>query len=143
MGLGSDQLVASPEPLYGFTGDAIISTRHIRLPLTVRESDLQATVMADFVIIDSPSAYNIIMGRPAMNDLNLVVSIRALAIKFPTLNGIGYVKGKQYSISHCYEEVLKIGLKEKKINMVSGGEARAFSSNGVSHDLDPREVDCD
>ncbi|XP_052190005.1 uncharacterized protein LOC127799827 [Diospyros lotus] len=38
MGLGSDQLTASPELLYGFTGDAVTPTRRIRLPLTIGDS---------------------------------------------------------------------------------------------------------
>lgn len=43
---------------------------------------------------------------------------------------------------HYYEEALKIGLKGKKVNMVSGGEARVVNSKGLNHDLDPCEVDC-
>ncbi|XP_052197206.1 uncharacterized protein LOC127804386 [Diospyros lotus] len=123
MGLRPDQLTPSPEPLYGFTGDAVIPKGCIRLPLIVGESDLQATAMADFLIIDDPFAYNAVMGRPAINDLDLIVSTKALAIKFPTLKAIGYIKGEQHSARCCYEEALKIGLKGKKINMVSGGEA--------------------
>ncbi|XP_052189983.1 uncharacterized protein LOC127799804 [Diospyros lotus] len=102
-GLRPDQLTSSLEPLHGFTSDAVIPKGRIRLPLTIGESDLQATTIADFLIIDGPSAYNVVMGRPAMNNLDLVVSTKALAIKFPTLKGTG-----------C----------------------------GVSHDLDPRDVDC-
>ena len=73
----------------------------------------------------------------------MVVSTRALAIKFPTLHGTGYVRGEQYSARRCYEEALKIGLKGKKINMVSGGETQVSSNQGVSHDLDARKVDND
>ena len=55
MGLESDQLVASPELFYGFTGDAVILARRIRLPLMVGDSDRQAMVIANFSIIDCPS----------------------------------------------------------------------------------------
>ncbi|XP_052177499.1 uncharacterized protein LOC127791555 [Diospyros lotus] len=143
MGLRPDQLTSSLEPLYEFIGDAIISKGRIRLPLTIGELDLQATAIADFLIIDGPSAYNVIMGRPDMNDLDLVVSTKALTIKFSTPKGTGCVKGEQHSARHCYEEALKIGLKGKKINMVSGGEARVTNGQGISHDLDPCDVDCD
>ena len=78
-----------------------------------------------------------------MNDLNLVVSTRALAIKFPTPNGTGCIRGKQYSATCCYDEALKIGFKGKKVHMVSRGEARVINGKGVSHNLDPREVNCD
>jgi len=83
MGLGPNQLMASLEPLYGFTGDVVIPVGCIRLPLMVGDPNRQSTVMADFLIIDNLSAY-VIMGRPTMNDLNLVVSTRALAMKFLT-----------------------------------------------------------
>ena len=36
-----------------------------------------------------------------------------------------------------------MGLKGKKVNIVSGGETQVISEKGVSHDLDPRQVDCD
>ena len=39
IGLGLDQLVASPEPLYGFIDDAVIPMGHIRLPFMVRDLD--------------------------------------------------------------------------------------------------------
>ncbi|XP_052189931.1 uncharacterized protein LOC127799744 [Diospyros lotus] len=108
MRLGANQLIASLEPLYGLTGDAVILKGRIKLSLIVGESGLQAIAMADFLIIDSPSAYNVIMGRLSMNDLDLVVPTKALAIKFPTPNGTGCVRGEY---------------------------------RGVSHDLDPRDVD--
>ncbi|XP_052172161.1 uncharacterized protein LOC127788085 [Diospyros lotus] len=63
MGLGPDQLIASPEPLYGFTGNAVIPKGCIKLSLTVGESSLQATAKADFLIINSPSIYNVVMGE--------------------------------------------------------------------------------
>ncbi|XP_052181962.1 uncharacterized protein LOC127794755 [Diospyros lotus] len=93
MGLGLDQLMASPEPLYSFTGDAVTPTGCIRLPLRIGDLDHQATIMMDFLIINCPSVYNVVMGRPAMNDLNLVISTKALAIKFSTPNGIGCMRG--------------------------------------------------
>ncbi|XP_052189976.1 uncharacterized protein LOC127799795 [Diospyros lotus] len=83
------------------------------------------------------------MGRPVMNDLNLVVSTRALAIKFLTPNGIGYIRGEQYSVRRCYEEGLKMGLTGKKVNIVSRWEGQIISKKGINHDLDSREVDCD
>ena len=63
MGLGSNQLIAFLEPLYGFTGDAVIPIGCIRLPLTVGDSDRHSTTMADFLVINSPFAYNVVMGR--------------------------------------------------------------------------------
>ncbi|XP_052203123.1 uncharacterized protein LOC127808589 [Diospyros lotus] len=143
MGLGSDQLRASLEPLYGFTRDAVIPTKRISLPLTIGDSDRQAIMMTNFLIIDSPFTYNVVMGRPAMNDLNLVISTKAFTAKFSTPNGTGCIRGEQYSTKCCYEEALKMGFKGNKVNIVSRGGSQGVSEKVVSHDLDPREVDCD
>ena len=99
----------------------------IRLSLTVGDSDRQATILVDFLIINCPSAYNIVMGRPTMNDLNLVILTKALAIKFLTLNRTGCIRGEQYSARHCYKEALKNGFKEKKVNVVFRGRKSMLS----------------
>ena len=95
----------------------------IRLPLIVRDSDRQSSMMANFLIIDCLSAYNVIMGKPVMNDLNMVTSTRALAIKFLTPNGTRCIRGEQYSTRHCYEEAIKMGHKGRKVNVYLRREA--------------------
>ncbi|KAK3009096.1 hypothetical protein RJ639_015071 [Escallonia herrerae] len=49
-----------------------------------------------------PSAYNAILGRPAVNQLQAVVSTYHLKMKFPTEHGIGEVKGDQTTACQCY-----------------------------------------
>ncbi|KAK2965054.1 hypothetical protein RJ639_029535 [Escallonia herrerae] len=55
------------------------------------------------VLIDNgiPSAYNAILGRPALNRLQAVVSTYHLKM-FPTEHGIGEVKGDQTTARQCY-----------------------------------------
>jgi len=36
-----------------------------------------------------------------------------------------------------------MGVIGKKVNVIAGGDPRPANQKGVSHDLDPREVDCD
>ena len=100
-------------------------------------------MMTDFLIIDCPLAYNVVMGRLAMNNLNLVISTKALTIKFLTPSGTGCIRGEQYSARCCYEKTLKMGFKGKKVNIVLGGDLRDVSEKGINHDLNPRKVDCD
>ena len=57
----------------------------------------QLTQMVDFLVVDSPSAYNIILGRTALNKAKAVISTQHLKVKFPTPNGIGEMKGDQKS----------------------------------------------
>ncbi|XP_052193804.1 uncharacterized protein LOC127802147 [Diospyros lotus] len=143
MGLGPKQLSPSPEPLYGFTGDAVVPIGRVKLPFTVGSPGREATAMAEFLIIDCPSAYNVVLRRPVMNELDMVASTRALTVKFPTNNGIGCVRGEQHLARRCYEDAVKMGAKGKKVNLVAGGTQRPLGQSGVNYDLDPREVDCD
>ncbi|KAK3009517.1 hypothetical protein RJ639_014923 [Escallonia herrerae] len=71
-------------PLYGFSNHPITVEGVIALPVTI------------------PSAYNAILGRPAINQLQVVVSTYHLKIKFPMEYGIGEVKGDQTVARHCY-----------------------------------------
>ncbi|XP_052181967.1 uncharacterized protein LOC127794761 [Diospyros lotus] len=89
MGLGLEQLSSSPELLYGFTGDVVVPIGNISLLFTIKDVDRQATTLAEFLIVDCPSAYNVMLGRQAMNDLDLVTSTKSLIVKFPTPNGVG------------------------------------------------------
>ncbi|XP_052187708.1 uncharacterized protein LOC127798287 [Diospyros lotus] len=139
---GLKQLGLSSEPLYGFTGDTMVPVRRISLPFTIGDIDRQPTTLAEFLIVNC-LAYNIVLGRPAMNDLDLVTSIRSLTIKFLTSNGVGCVRGEQHLARRCYEDAIKMGAKGNKVNIVIGSDPRPPSQKRVSYDLDPCEVDCD
>ena len=49
----------------------------------------KTTHMVDFLVVDKPSAYNIILGRPTLNAVKAMVSTYHLAMKFPTPFGEG------------------------------------------------------
>ena len=58
------------------------------LPVTMGEEGAQLTKMVDFLVVDNPSPYNIILGRTALNKAKAVISTHHLKVKFPTPNGI-------------------------------------------------------
>ncbi|KAK3001138.1 hypothetical protein RJ639_021971 [Escallonia herrerae] len=72
------------------------------LPIAIGTPPTQANLMLDFVVVKVPSAYNAILGRPALNQLQAVVSTYHLKIKFPIENRIGEVKGDQTTAYQCY-----------------------------------------
>ncbi|KAK2997639.1 hypothetical protein RJ639_026632 [Escallonia herrerae] len=74
----------------------------IALPVAIGTPPAQANLMLDFVVVKVPSAYNAILGRPALNRLQAVVSTYHLKMKFPTEHGIGEVKGDQTTARQCY-----------------------------------------
>ncbi|KAL5773687.1 hypothetical protein ACOSQ2_013611 [Xanthoceras sorbifolium] len=69
--------------------------------------------MADFLVIDYPTAYNAVLGRPALNDIEIFTSIKHLTLKFPTPTGIGHVYEEQKVARSCYEKTVKFRMWEK------------------------------
>ena len=77
MGLKDSNLKRSPNP--------------ITLPMTVGEYPRQSCVMADLLVIDQPSAFNVVLDRPSLRALKVITIIYHLLMKFPTPNDIGQV----------------------------------------------------
>ncbi|XP_073317227.1 uncharacterized protein [Primulina huaijiensis] len=83
MDLQGYHLEAVETALFGFAGHVVYPEGEVVLPLTLGSQDLKKTVMTTFTVVDSPSSYNIILGRPAMNELKAVASTYHQRIKFP------------------------------------------------------------
>ena len=66
----------------------------------------QFTRQLDFLVVDCPSSYNVIIGRPTLNKWKSATSTYCLKVKFPIENGIGKVKGDQVLARECYQAVL-------------------------------------
>ncbi|KAL5550182.1 hypothetical protein UlMin_000358 [Ulmus minor] len=57
----------------------------------------------NFVVVDCPSSYNVIIGRPTLNAIRAVTSTYHLLVKFPTVGGIEVLKGDQQESRDIYE----------------------------------------
>ncbi|KAK2996418.1 hypothetical protein RJ639_026444 [Escallonia herrerae] len=102
MNIPTDRLRKMEAPLYGFSNHPVAAEGIIALPVAIGTPPAQANLMLDFVVVKVPSAYNAILGRPALNRLQAVVSTYHLKMKFPTEHGIGEVKGDQTTARQCY-----------------------------------------
>ena len=63
--------------------------------MTLGEYPRQSCVMADFLVIDQPLAFNVVLGRPYLRELKAITSIDHLLMKFSTTHEVGEVKGDQ------------------------------------------------
>ena len=89
-------------PLYGFTGDSLMPAGSIILPVAIGEAPRQVNNMIDFVVVDIPSAYNMILGRPFLSKIRGVLSIYHNVLKFPIGEEVGILKGDQQMAQRCY-----------------------------------------
>ncbi|KAL8543080.1 hypothetical protein ACS0TY_003819 [Phlomoides rotata] len=58
-------------------------------------------------IIDVPSSYNVILGRPSLNVFQAVVSTFHMKMKFPIGDEVGEVMEDQFSSRRCYVDTIK------------------------------------
>ncbi|GAV80367.1 hypothetical protein CFOL_v3_23828 [Cephalotus follicularis] len=102
----ADQLKPVKTPLVGFTGEMIHPLGSINLPVVAGTAPRQTQVEMTFLVVDTPSPYNTIMGRPSLNLLEAIVSTRHLLVKFPTRFGVGEVSGDQQAARQCYKTAI-------------------------------------
>jgi hypothetical protein len=107
MGIDRERIKPFASPLVGFGGEVVFPMGIIPLPVTAGTAPQLATVMIDFLVIDRPSAYNAIMGRPALNKFKAATSTYHLMMKFSTEEGVGVVRGDQLTARKCYNTSMK------------------------------------
>ncbi|KAL5578015.1 hypothetical protein UlMin_019714 [Ulmus minor] len=90
MGVKFEQIKSE---LYGFTGDSVSSEGVLNLPVELGTHPCQHIQFVNFVVVDCPSSYNAIIGRPTLNIIRAVTSTYHLLVKFPTMGGIVALKG--------------------------------------------------
>jgi hypothetical protein len=124
MGIDRERIKPFASPLVGFGGEVVFPIGIIPLPVTAGTTPQLATVMVDFLVIDRPSAYNAIMGRPALNKLKAVTSTYHLMMKFPTEEGVGVVRGDQLAARKCYNTSMKKVSDSTTLTVASVHEAK-------------------
>ena len=93
--------------LRGFSGEKVLPLGSIQLALTLGDPPCQATTTVKFLIVDAPSAYNMLLGRPSLNAIKAIPSAYHMMIKFPTTGGVGMVRGDQRVTRECYSTSMK------------------------------------
>jgi len=86
--LSPDQLRLYTGCLYGFAGDQVEVRGHIDLRTTFTDDTTSRTVKIRYLVGNAPSAYNILLGRPALNMIGAIAFTRHMKMKLPSLEGI-------------------------------------------------------
>ncbi|KAL0428147.1 UNVERIFIED_CONTAM: Pro-Pol polyprotein [Sesamum latifolium] len=107
MQLGDVSLEKVNTSLYGFAGEVVHPRGMISLPLTMGAGTTRKTCMLKFLVVDVPSAYNVILGRLTLTPFQAVISIYHLKIKFPNPGKVGKVQGDHLQSRKCYIEAVR------------------------------------
>ncbi|KAL0291959.1 UNVERIFIED_CONTAM: Retrovirus-related Pol polyprotein from transposon [Sesamum radiatum] len=120
MQLGDAPLEAVDTLLYGFAGEVVHPRGMILLPLTLGNFPLRKTCLLKFLVVDIPSAYNVILGRPMLNAFRATISTYHMKIKF-MVGGVGEAQADVLQARKCYIEAIKRG-KKRILEETSGKE---------------------
>ncbi|XP_056698245.1 uncharacterized protein [Spinacia oleracea] len=95
-------------PLVGFEGSVVCPTASILLPVSIGTPPVTKEGVTRFTIVASLTSFNIILGRPALNDLKAVIVPHLLQVKFVGSNGRnGALYGNQQLARDCYLTTLE------------------------------------
>ena len=141
MGIGREKLEPVSAYLCGFSGERMLPLGSIQLVLTLEDSPYQATTTVRFLIVDAPSAYNMLLGRPSLNTIRAIPSAYHMVIKFPTANGVRMVQGNQRVARECYAA----SMKQKTVDNIYMDELdmrdEVITRPAPSEELEPVQLD--
>ena len=94
--------------MYGFAGDQVEVRGYIELRTTFTDGLASRTEKIMYLVVNAPSAYNILLGRPTLNRTRAVPSTRHMKVKLPSMEGmIITIRSDQKEVKKCYENSLK------------------------------------
>ncbi|XP_057502674.1 uncharacterized protein LOC130786378 [Actinidia eriantha] len=108
MKIERDKLHHCHTPLVQFGANMTYPLGWIKLPVTLETEPHQTTIWQDFIVVDCPSPYNAILGRPTLGGTRAITSTYHLKMKFPpTSTGVGEVIGDQKVAKQCFISSMK------------------------------------
>jgi len=135
--LPNTAVIPYDEPIYGFSGEQVSTRGYIDLHTVFRKGTQTKTIPICFLIVDAPTSYNILLGRPSLNTLGAVVSTPHLAMKFPAPSGdILTIHCDQCLARECYMASLRPQLPIQQTNHIERPPGSRIALSG--EDLDPR-----
>jgi len=125
--LSSDQLRPYTGYLYDFAGDQVEVRGHLELKTTFMDGVTSHTENIKYLVVNAPSTYNILLGRPTLNRQRAVASTRHMKMKLLDLGEkVITIKSDQKEAKRCYKNNFKT---KRGVFMVT---TRAPSEEGVA-----------
>ena len=87
LGLKNYDMQIYKEELIDLTREKVHKDRFITLHLTLETRPRTPIVKVDFLVVECPSAYNVIVGKSTLNKIGAIISTTCLIMKFFTNNG--------------------------------------------------------
>ncbi|XP_074277842.1 uncharacterized protein LOC141601454 [Silene latifolia] len=103
MGFTEKDLAKKAIPSVGFSGETKHSLGEIIIPTYAGGVNKQVR----YLVIDGPSTYNVILGRPWIHEMKAIPSTYHQCLKFPTPWGVQEIRGDQEEAKDCYKVALK------------------------------------
>ncbi|XP_022852014.1 uncharacterized protein LOC111373680 [Olea europaea var. sylvestris] len=101
MGIPANFLQPYPNMVLGLSGALTSAKGSIKLKVESGSAPRQLKTNSEFVVFDTPSPYDAVMGQPLLFNLRAAVSLYHYSIKFSTPYGVGEVKGNRELVESC------------------------------------------
>ncbi|WOL20688.1 hypothetical protein Cni_G29493 [Canna indica] len=124
--------------LIGFSGERVVVRGALWLRTIFDSRPKAKTIDVQYLVINIPSLYHMILGQPFLNTLGAVVSTPHLAVKFPVSKiEVGVLHADHKEDRWCYNECLKPKAVEPR-NVPIGLQALPRDNNKQSiENLEP------
>ncbi|XP_057432327.1 uncharacterized protein LOC130725088 [Lotus japonicus] len=141
LGLSVKDLIPYDHDLIGFTGDRVLPLGYFDAYLSLGGHDVCRTVKARFLVVECPTTYNAIIGRPSLNVYRAIVSTHHLMLKYPWAGRAVSVRGNLTMARGCYNSSCRLAREDRKRKEPDHGkrvESFHLRAGACLTDIDPR-----
>lgn len=126
LGLSEQHLTPAATLLVGFNSQPEWPLGRIVLPVVAGTKTLQI----EFLVINTPSPYNTILGCPWIHQMEAVPSTYHQLIRFPTEHGVEQISRDQVVSKHCFMAALKAKQLYNQVQIVEMAEQPVLEDVG-------------
>ncbi|GKE48510.1 reverse transcriptase domain-containing protein [Tanacetum coccineum] len=113
-----NQTVPAATPLVGFSGEIIWPLGQILFLVKIGDGEHSTSAWMNFIVVRSPSSYNMIIGRPRVRKIRAIPSTVHGMLKFLVVGGIVTLRSSRIVLLEC-SMVSEPGIPRPVINQVT------------------------